>query len=97
MKVPITKARVKVVGTFRQEGSALAQTIQGSCVGIKTYLDVESPAPAEQVAGVIRNAENGCFTIQAVRHPSPVETTVSLNGEPLDWEKRRLASASGGR
>ena len=87
MKVPITKARVKVVGKFRQDGSVLAQTIQGSCVGIETFLDVESPAPAAEVAGVIRNAENGCFTIQAVRKPSPVQTTVSLNGKPLDWEK----------
>ena len=87
MKVPITKARVRVVGKFRQDGSVLAQTIQGSCVGIETRLDVESPAPPADVAGVIRNAENGCFTIQAVRNPSPVRTTVSLNGTPLDWER----------
>lgn len=86
MKVPITKARVRVVGKFRQDGSVLAQTIQGSCVGIETRLDVESPAPPADVAGVIRNAENGCFTIQAVRHPSPVRTTVSLNGKPFDWQ-----------
>lgn len=88
MKVPITKARVTVVGKFRQDGSVLAQTIQGSCVGIETQLDVESPASAAEVAGVIRNAENGCFTIQAVRKPSPVHTTVSLNGMPLAWEPR---------
>jgi hypothetical protein len=85
MKVPITKARARVVGTFRQDGSVLAQTIQASCVGIETHLEVESPAPAEAVAGVIRNAENGCFTIQAIRNPSPVHTTVSLNGKPLKW------------
>jgi len=88
MKVEITKARVSVTGKFRQDGSVLAQTIQGSCVGIETRLDVESPASAADVAGVIRNAENGCFTIQAIRKPSSVQTTVSLNGTPLAWENR---------
>lgn len=95
MKVPITKARVRVTGTFRQDGSVLAQTIQGSCVGIETRLEVESPAAAADVAGVIRNAENGCFTIQAIRTPSPVQTTVSLNGKPLEWE-RGATSRPGG-
>ena len=85
MKVPITKARARVAGTFRQDGSVLAQTIQASCVGIETHLEVESPASVEEVAGVIRNAENGCFTIQAIRAPSPVHTTASLNGKPLEW------------
>lgn len=89
MKVPITKARVKVVAKYRQEGSVLAQTIQGSCAGVETHLEVESPASPAEVAGVVRNAENGCFTIQAIRKPSPVTTTVSLNGRPFAWESFR--------
>ncbi len=86
MKVPITKARVKILAKYRQEGSVLAQTIEAWCAGVETHLEVESPAPPEKVAGVIRNAENGCFAIQAVRRPSPVHTTVSLNGQALDLE-----------
>ena len=86
MKVPITKARVRVVAKYRQEGSVLAQTIESHCAGVETHLDVESPAPPVEVAGVVRNAEHGCFTIQAIRKPSPVTTTVSLNGRPFAWE-----------
>jgi len=84
MKVPITKARARIVGTFRQDGSVLAQTMQASCVGFETHPEVEPLASVEEVAGVIRNAENGCFTIQAIQTPSTVPTTVSLNGKPLE-------------
>ena len=86
MKVQIDKARVRVTGKFHSEGSVLAQTIQAHCQGVETHLEVESPDPPEKVAGVIRNAENGCYTIQAIKDPAPVQTTVSLNGEPFDWE-----------
>jgi hypothetical protein len=32
------------------------------------------------LAGVIRNAENGCFVLQALLNPVPVERTVIVNG-----------------
>lgn len=86
MKVPITKARVTVLAKYRQEGSVLARTIEASCAGVETHLEVESPASPAEVAGVVRNAEHGCFTIQAIRKPAPVTTTVSLNGHPFAWE-----------
>ena len=89
MKVQIDKARVRVTGRYHMEGSVLAQTIQAHGRGIETHLEIESPDPPEKVAGVIRNAENGCYTIQTVKHPTPVQTTASLNGKPLAWESYR--------
>lgn len=86
MKVQIDKARVRVTARYHCEGSVLGQTIQAHGQGVETHLEVDSPAPAEKVASVIRNAENGCYTIQAIKHPVPVQTTVSLNGRPFDWE-----------
>lgn len=86
MKVRIDKAKVRVIGRYHMEGSVLAQTIQARGRGIETRLEIESPEPPEKVAGVVRNAENGCYTIQTVKHPTPVQTTASLNGQPLDWE-----------
>ena len=86
MKVRIDKAKVRVVGRYHMEGSVLAQTIQARGRGIQTHLEIESPDPPEKVAGVVRNAENGCYTIQSIKHPTPVESTASLNGQPLDRE-----------
>lgn len=84
MKVEVSKARVHVTAHFRAEGSVLGQTVQGFCDGFTTRLEVESDEPPERVAGVIRNAENGCYIMQTIRHPVPVNTAVMLNGVDFD-------------
>ncbi len=84
MKVAIDKARVYVTAHFKVEGSVLAQTVRASLNAVKTRLEVESKDPAERVAGVIRNAENGCFVMQALLNPVPVSSSVTLNGSGLD-------------
>jgi hypothetical protein len=33
---------------------------------------------------VVRNAENGCFVMQALLNPVPVSSTVALNGSRID-------------
>ena len=80
MKVKIDKARMHVTARVRQEGSVLQQTIRGSWPGIETRLELESNEPPERLAGVIRNAENGCFVLQALLNPVPVERAVFVNG-----------------
>ncbi len=84
MKVNITKARVHVAGHFRAEGSVLGQTVQGMCDGFETRLEVESDEPPERLAGVILNAENGCYIMQTIRNPVPVQTEVIVNGAAFD-------------
>ena len=80
MKVKIDKARMHVTAHVRQEGSVLQQTIRGSWPGIETKLELESNEPPERLAGVIRNAENGCFVLQALLNPVLVERSVFVNG-----------------
>ena len=36
------------------------------------------------VYGLIRNAENGCYVMQTIRHPVPVQTEVIVNGAAFD-------------
>jgi hypothetical protein len=86
MKVKIDKARMHVTAHVRQEGSVLGQTIRGSWPGIETRLEVESPEAPERLAGVLRNAENGCFVMQALLSPVPVQRTVFVNGAAFDPE-----------
>jgi hypothetical protein len=84
LKAQIDKARISISGHFITEGSVLAGTIQATVPEIRVRLEVESPAPAEQVAAVLRAAENGCYAIQSLRNPTPVLTEVTLNGSPFD-------------
>jgi organic hydroperoxide reductase OsmC/OhrA len=86
MKVAIDKARVYVTARFNVEGSVLAQTVRASLDDVQTRLEVESTEAADRVAGVVRNAENGCFVMQALLNPVPVSSTVRLNGAGLDLQ-----------
>ena len=86
MKVPLGKVRMKVAMRFFLEGSVLRQAVRSGSVGVVTTLEVESGAPPEKLAGVIRNAENGCFTLQSLLIPVQAESRVTLNGKPFRLE-----------
>ena len=94
MKVEITSAKVHVTCRFVREGSVLAETLQTRSEGVDIRLDVESTEEPARVAAVLRNAEQGCFVIQAVKQPTPVNSTMSLNGQEIDVAS--LAGAGAG-
>jgi organic hydroperoxide reductase OsmC/OhrA len=83
MKVSVSKARVHVSMRNRQEGSVLQGTVKTTCLGIETRLELESDEPPEKIAALVRNAENGCFTMQALTNPVPITSSVTLNGTTL--------------
>lgn len=86
MKTKISKARVFVKAKFKSEGSVLAETVKAQGLGFETRLEIDSQEPAERVAAVVRNAENGCYVLQSLLHPVPVERKFMLNGAPCDPE-----------
>jgi hypothetical protein len=83
LKVEVTRMTMHVTTRFRVHGSVLNDTIEGEMLGAETTLELESPAPADRVAKVIRNAERGCFVMQALVRPVPVTGQTRLNGRPL--------------
>jgi len=83
LKVTVTGMRMHVAARFRVDGSVLEDTVEGRMVGAETRLELESPDPPERVARVVRNAERGCFVMQALLKPVPVTATTRLNGAPL--------------
>ena len=83
LKVTINGMRMRVTARFRVDGSVLNDTIQGQMIGAETTLEVDSPDPPERVARVVRNAERGCFVMQALVNPVPVTGKTLLNGAPL--------------
>ena len=83
MKISVKKARVHVAMRNKQEGSVLQGSVKAGCLGVETHLDLESDEPPERVAALVRIAESGCFTMQALLEPVQVAATTMLNGEPL--------------
>ena len=86
LKVSVEKMKTTVVARFRVTGSVLQDTIEGEMLGAETTLEIESPDDPARVARVIRNAERGCFVMQALLRPVPITTATILNGAVLARE-----------
>jgi hypothetical protein len=52
-------------------------------LGAETTLEIDSPDPPVRVARVVRNAERGCFVMQALVKPVLVTPRPLLNGALL--------------
>jgi hypothetical protein len=83
LKVTVNGMRMRVTARYGVEGSVLNDTIQGRMLGAETTLEIDSPDPPAQVARVVRNAERGCFVMQALLQPVPITGRTLLNGAPL--------------
>jgi len=83
MKIEVKKARVHVTMRNKSEGSVLEGTVQATCLGFETKLELESDEPPERIRQLLRNAEHGCFTMQALLAPVSYGRTATLNGEAL--------------
>ncbi len=84
LKVRVDKARMEVVARYKVEGSVLNDAVTADMVGVETRLELDSPESPQKVARLIRNAERGCFVMQALIKPVPVTAVTMLNGQPLD-------------
>jgi len=92
MKIKINKARVFVKARFKSEGSVLAETVKAQGLGFETKVELESEEAPEKVAAVVRNAENGCYVLQSLLNPVPVERKFALNGtefSPEEFPRKR--------
>jgi hypothetical protein len=83
LKVNVTRMSMHVKASFRVTGSVLNDMIEGEMVGAETRLELESPDAAERVAKVVRNAERGCYVMQALVRPVAVTGRTLLDGQFL--------------
>ena len=88
LKVTVNGMRMRVTARYRVDGSVLNDTVQGRMLGAETTLEIDSPDPPERVARVVRNAERGCFVMQALQNPVPVTGRTLLNGTLLNGTPR---------
>ena len=83
LKVQVTRMTMHVKADFRVTGAVLDDTVEGQMLSAATRLEIESPDSPERVAKVVRNAERGCFVMQALIRPVPVSGETILNGQRL--------------
>jgi hypothetical protein len=83
MKLTVTNATCKV--RFRKflGGSVLKGTVFNRWDGVDTHLAVESDAPPEKLAHLIKNAKNGCFAEGLITQSVPLNSTIEVNGKPF--------------
>ena len=86
MKMTVAKASCKV--RFRKflGGSVLKGTVFNRWDGVDTHLAIESDAPADRLAHLIRNAKNGCFAEGLITQSVPLNSTIEVNGKPFEIE-----------
>ena len=86
MKISVTKASAKV--RFRKflGGSVLKGTVFCRWDGVDTHLSIDSDAPRDKLAHLIRNAKNGCFAEGLIVQSVPLNSTVEVNGKPFHIE-----------
>ncbi len=83
MELQIDDVRVHVTTRFHIEGSALAGTMQSRVHEFDSRVTVSSREPAEKIAKLIRLGENTCFVMQSLLSPVKVNSSATLNGQPL--------------
>ena len=84
MKVSLDKVQAHIVLQLGAEGSVLAQTVQARAEGIGIHYEIESGDEPDRIAGLVRNARNGCYVRQTIDRPELFHDTINLNGQPFD-------------
>ena len=83
--------RIKITARYSRQGSVMAGDAHTLCDSIKTELALDSDEPPERVSQLIKMAEATCFTLAALRNPSPVTLEATVNGQPFDTERAGAA------
>jgi len=83
-KTRVAKARVRVVIHWYLEGSVIKGTVDSGCKEVQTHLEVESDDDPEKIRNVVRLAKKGCFAEQMVVRPTPLTSTIRINGRAFE-------------
>jgi organic hydroperoxide reductase OsmC/OhrA len=75
--------KISIDAEFFSEGSLLRGDRRAGAESISVNVIVEGDHSPEFVERLVKEAEAGCFTINALRNPSPVTVSATLNGTPL--------------
>jgi hypothetical protein len=83
VNVEISNVKAHVAYHVALEGSVLAQTVKARAEKIEVHYELDSSEEPAKVAGLMRNARNGCYVRQTIDRPGLFEDTINLNGQPF--------------
>lgn len=83
MHVAVRDSTARVTGYLGVEGSVDEGTAFHTITGVDVELNIDSDAPPDQIAELVRRAEAMCFVTQAIRTPVDMRLNVSHNQQPL--------------
>ena len=86
MKLTVTKASCKVRFRKLLGGSVIKGTVFNRWDGVDTHLSIESDAPADRIAHLLRNAKAGCFAEGLITQQVPLVSTLEVNGKPFELD-----------
>ena len=86
MKIEVKKASCKVRFRKLLGGSVLKGTVFCRWDGVDTHLSIDSDAPPERLAHLIRNAKAGCFAEGLITQQVPLNSIIEVNGKPLSLD-----------
>jgi uncharacterized OsmC-like protein len=84
MKLTVKSVKVRVEADIFLGGSVLKGTVFSGFSEVRTYFDLESDDPAEDLRKLIRNAKRGCFAESMVQTAVPVKSEYKVNGKDLE-------------
>ena len=84
LKLKLDEEKVGVIARFEEEGSVLAGTKTGRCLGFEIQVSIQSLEPEEVISGLLRQAHATCYTEQALTGSVELNSTHLLNGASLD-------------
>jgi hypothetical protein len=89
MKLKVDNASCKV--RFRKflGGSVLKGTVFNRWDGVDTHLSIDTDAPPDRVAHLIKNAKAGCFAEGLIEQQVPLNSTIEVNGQPFTLEQAK--------
>jgi hypothetical protein len=86
MKISVTSANAKVRLRKTLGGSVLKGTVFCRWDGVDVDLCVDSDAPSDKLAHLLRNAKAGCFAEGLIVQSVPLNSTIKVNGNPFSIE-----------
>ena len=84
LKIELDDVRIDQTLTFFRTGSILRVTIESGARLLEVRVAVDSPEPRERLIELVRVAKESCFTHGALAQPVEVQTTLTVNGDPVD-------------
>ena len=83
MKLTVKNASARV--RFRKflGGSVLKGTVYNRWDGVDTHLSIDTDAPPDKIAHLIKNARAGCFAEGLIAQKVTLNSTIDVNGQPF--------------